>query len=163
FVSRSAVATYASCARLEQALGEPDDARYPDDYGLARRLRLIARLIRSGLTTPIYYTQLGGFDTHAEQVYRHSSLLRQLGRSRLPRALARAPRAFLAARARSGEGGRVAALVFSDSGRRLHENASAGTDHGTAAPVFVPGRPVQGDLHGPYPDLARLEDGDPRH
>jgi uncharacterized protein (DUF1501 family) len=154
FVSRSAVATYASCARLERALGEADDARYPDDYGLARRLRLIARLIRGGLTTPIYYTQLGGFDTHAEQRYRHEGLLRELGRSL---------RAFLNDLDRSGEGGRVAVLVFSEFGRRLRENASAGTDHGTAAPVFVLGRPVQGGLHGPYPDLARLEDGDPRH
>jgi uncharacterized protein (DUF1501 family) len=154
FVARSAVAAYASSARLEQALGEADDAKYPEDYGLARRLRLIARLIRAGLTTPIYYTQLGGFDTHAEQVNRHSSLLREMGRSL---------RAFLNDLDRSDEGGRVALLVFSEFGRRLAENASAGTDHGTAAPVFLLGRPVQGGLYGPYPDLAHLEDGDPRH
>jgi uncharacterized protein (DUF1501 family) len=48
-------------------------------------------------------------------------------------------------------------------GRRVRENASAGTDHGTAAPVFLIGRAVQGGLHGPYPDPARLKDGDPEH
>ena len=58
---------------------------------------------------------------------------------------------------------RVTVLIFSEFGRRLRENASSGTDHGTAAPVFVLGRPVHGGLHGPYPDLARLHDGDPKH
>jgi uncharacterized protein (DUF1501 family) len=57
----------------------------------------------------------------------------------------------------------VTVLVFSEFGRRLRENASGGTDHGTAAPVFVLGRPVHGGLHGPYPDLAHLDDGDPKH
>ena len=54
-------------------------------------------------------------------------------------------------------------LVFSEFGRRLGENGSGGTDHGTAAPVFLLGQPVKAGLHGPYPDLTRLEDGDPIH
>ncbi len=57
----------------------------------------------------------------------------------------------------------MAVLIFSEFGRRLRENASAGTDHGTAAPVFLIGRPVQGGLHGPYPNLAHLKDDDPEH
>jgi uncharacterized protein (DUF1501 family) len=153
FVARSTVVTYASSARLEQVLRD-DAAKYPDSYGLARRLRLIARLIRAGLSTPIYYAQLGGFDTHAEQLNRHSGLLRELSSS---------VRAFLTDLDRSGDGDRVTVLVFSEFGRRLRENASAGTDHGTSAPVFLLGRPVQGGLHGPYPDLAHLKDGDPEH
>jgi uncharacterized protein (DUF1501 family) len=115
---------------------------------------LLARLIRAGLSTSIYYTQLGGFDTHAEQLYRHSAQLRELGGSL---------KAFLTDLDRSGDGDRVTVLVFSEFGRRLKENASAGTDHGTAAPLFVLGKPVQGGLYGPYPDLARLNDGDPVH
>jgi uncharacterized protein (DUF1501 family) len=155
FVARSTMVTYASSARLEKVLHDDDEgARYPDSYGLARRLRLIARLIRSGLSTPIYYAQLGGFDTHAEQLNRHSGLLRELGSS---------VRAFLADLDRSGDGDRVTVLVFSEFGRRLGENASAGTDHGTSAPVFLLGRPVRGGLHGPYPDLSNLKDGDPEH
>jgi uncharacterized protein (DUF1501 family) len=157
FVARSTLVSYASSARVEQVLHQDEDepaARYPDSYGLARRLRLIARLIRAGLTTPIYYTQLGGFDTHADQKYRHDGLLRELGGSLRP---------FLADLEASGAGDRVTLLVFSEFGRRLRENASGGTDHGTAAPVFLLGRPVQGGLVGPYPDLANLADGDPKH
>ncbi len=52
-----------------------------DSYALARRLRLIARMIKAGLSTSIYYTQLGGFDTHAEQLNQHSSRLLELSRS----------------------------------------------------------------------------------
>jgi len=54
-------------------------------------------------------------------------------------------------------------LIFSEFGRRLGENGSGGTDHGTAAPVFLLGQPVKAGLHGPYPDLTRLADGDPIH
>jgi uncharacterized protein (DUF1501 family) len=155
FVARSTLASYASSVRLEEVLHQDEPtARYPDSYGLAQRLRLIARLIRAELTTPIYYTRLGGFDTHADQQYRHDGLLRELGGSL---------RAFLADLDGSGAGDRVTVLVFSEFGRRLRENASSGTDHGTAAPVFLLGRPVQGGLAGPYPDLAHLDDGDPRH
>jgi uncharacterized protein (DUF1501 family) len=58
----------------------------------------------------------------------------------------------------------VLVLVFSEFGRRLDENASAGTDHGTAAPVFLLGKPVNPGVHGPYPDLKKLDsEGDPRH
>ena len=58
---------------------------------------------------------------------------------------------------------RVLVLAFSEFGRRLDENGSGGTDHGTAAPVFLLGQPVNAGLHGPYPDLTHLEDGDPTH
>lgn len=157
FVARSTVLSYSSSARLEAVLGDSSGggaAKYPQDYALARRLRLIARLIRAGLSTSIYYVQLGGFDTHADQRYPHQARLRELGASL---------RAFLADLDGSNLGERVAVLVFSEFGRRLRENASAGTDHGTAAPVFLLGRPVRGGLHGPYPDLAHLDDeGDPR-
>jgi uncharacterized protein (DUF1501 family) len=54
-------------------------------------------------------------------------------------------------------------LMFSEFGRRLKENASSGTDHGTAGPVLLAGKPVKGGLVGPMPDLAHLDDsGDPR-
>ncbi len=62
----------------------------------------------------------------------------------------------------AGEESRVMLLTFSEFGRRLTENASRGTDHGTAAPVFLVGPGVRPGLHGPYPNLTDLEDGDPR-
>jgi uncharacterized protein (DUF1501 family) len=153
FVERSAVLTYASSARLE-TIAAGGVAGYPESYGLARRLGLIARLIKAGLTTSIYYTRLGDFDTHANQLGRHESLLRETGASL---------QAFLKDLSASGDGGRVLVLVFSEFGRRLAENASAGTDHGTAAPVFLLGGAVKPGLHGPYPDLQDLADGDPKH
>jgi uncharacterized protein (DUF1501 family) len=154
FVSRSTVISYASSARLEAVLHDDGSAEDTDSYGLTRRLKLIARMIKAGLSTSIYYTQLGGFDTHADQLNTHSFRLLELSRS---------VRSFLTEIDNSGAGDRLTVLIFSEFGRRLQENASAGTDHGTAAPVFLIGRPVQGGLGGPYPDLARLKDGDPEH
>ncbi len=151
FVSRSTVTSYASSARLEAVL-QKSPADDSESYPLARRLGLIARMIQAGLSTSIYYTQLGGFDTHADQLNQHSSRLFELSRS---------IRSFLAEIDRIGHRDRVAVLVFSEFGRRLRENASAGTDHGTAAPVFLIGGAVRAELHGPYPNLARLKDDDP--
>ena len=68
--------TYASSARLERVQQNPTSAApsYPEFYGLARRLRLIAQLIKAGLSTSIYYTHLDGFDTHSGSapIARHS-------------------------------------------------------------------------------------------
>jgi uncharacterized protein (DUF1501 family) len=156
FVERSTVITYTSSARLEGVLKNSKTAAgYPEFYGLARRLKLVAQLIKAGLNTSIYYTQLGGFDTHANQQFQHANLLREMGDSL---------KAFLDDLHKSGDGKRVLVLVFSEFGRRLTENASAGTDHGTAAPVLVLGDAVKPGLHGPYPNLRDLDDGgDPKH
>ncbi len=152
FVERSATLTYTSSARLE-AVAAGGATGYPEFYGLAQRLRLIGQLVKAGLTTSIYYTRLGGFDTHANQAGQHDALLREMGASLT---------AFLKDMNDSGNGGRVVVLIFSEFGRRLAENASAGTDHGTAAPVFLLGSAVKAGLHGPYPDLRDLADGDPK-
>ncbi len=140
----------SGCSRTAR----PPKVDYPEFYGLARRLQLIAQLVKAGLSTPIYYTHLDGFDTHSGQLQQHANLLRELGSSL---------KAFLDDLEKSGESERVLVLVFSEFGRRLGENGSGGTDHGTAAPVFLLGQPVKPGLHGAYPDLTRLEDGDPIH
>jgi uncharacterized protein (DUF1501 family) len=154
FIERSTLLTYASSARVEAALGRgTKSARYPESVALAQRLRSIAQLIKAGLTTSIYYTQFDNFDTHANQLNTHSFLLQQVGQSL---------KAFLDDLKQSGESGRVLVLVFSEFGRRLRENASAGTDHGTAAPVFLLGSAVRPGVHGPYPNLQELDaSGDP--
>ena len=155
FVQRSSVLSYTSSDRLEHALrGQAATARYPDNNGLGQRLRLVAQLIQAGLGTSIYYTQLGGFDTHANQQGTHFGLLREMGD---------ALQAFLDDLSASGDARRVLVLVFSEFGRRLTENASGGTDHGTAAPVLLLGGGVRPGLHGPCPNLADLADGDPKH
>jgi uncharacterized protein (DUF1501 family) len=155
FVQRSTVLTYTSSDRLEHVLrGKAVPVRYPENNGLGQRLRLVAQLIQAGLGTSIYYTQLGGFDTHANQQGTHFGLLRELGD---------ALHAFLDDLSASGDAGRVLVLVFSEFGRRLTENASGGTDHGTAAPVLLLGGGIRSGLHGPCPNLADLTDGDPKH
>jgi uncharacterized protein (DUF1501 family) len=155
FVQRTALISYTSSARLETVLGgKAAAAGYPDNNGLAQRFKLIAQLIKAGLGTSIYYTQLGGFDTHANQSGTHFGLLREMGD---------ALKAFVDDLTKSGEAGRVLVLVFSEFGRRLTENASGGTDHGTAAPVLLAGGAVRAGLHGPYPNLEDLADGDPKH
>jgi uncharacterized protein (DUF1501 family) len=152
FVERSASLSYTSSARLEKVVAAGPGADYPQ-FGLARRLRVIAQLIKAGLTTSIYYTQLGNFDTHSNQANLHAGLLFELGSSL---------QAFIGDLVKSGEGDRVVVLVFSEFGRRLDENGSAGTDHGTAAPVFLAGPAIKSGLHGQYPNLRDLADGDPK-
>jgi uncharacterized protein (DUF1501 family) len=155
FVERSSVITYRSSDRLESVMrGRAGTARYPENFGLARRLKLIAQLVKADLQTAIYYTQLGGFDTHASQLATHGNLLLEVGNSL---------KAFLDDLNEAGLGQRVLVLVFSEFGRRVAENASGGTDHGTAAPVFLLGHRVRAGIHGPNPNLDDLHDGDPRH
>jgi uncharacterized protein (DUF1501 family) len=73
-------------------------------------------------------------------------------------------RAFIDDLSAAGEARRVLVFVFSEFGRRLSENASGGTDHGTAAPVLIVGPAVRQPLIGPYPDLRGLDlEGDPQH
>jgi uncharacterized protein (DUF1501 family) len=156
FVERCTLMTYASSARLEGILqGKSAPRGYPEVYPLAQHLLLIAQLIKAGLNTSIYYTQLDGFDTHANQLGTHSHLMQVLDSSLS---------AFLNDLNRSGEAKRVLVLVFSEFGRRLRENASGGTDHGTAAPVLLLGCGVRPGVHGPYPNLQDLDaGGDPKH
>jgi uncharacterized protein (DUF1501 family) len=156
FVERVSSAVCLSTARLEAALDGPAPGRsaYPESLGLARRLKLIAQLIKAGLSTSIYYTALGGFDTHADQRETHADRLAELGESL---------EAFHRDLDAAGHGQRVLTLVFSEFGRRLAENGSGGTDHGTSAPVFVLGPGVRAGIHGQAPDLQHLEDGDPVH
>ena len=150
-VSRDA---YDTAEKLQAAASRiPAGEGYPDS-GLGDRLRLAARLVRAENGPPVCWTKLGGFDTHALQAGTHASLLRQVGD---------ATAAFLGDLARDGSDQRTLLLIYSEFGRRVAENGSAGTDHGTAGPVFALGGGVQGGLHGTPPDLADLEDGNLRH
>lgn len=114
-------------------------------------LDTVAGLIRGGLETRIYYVSTSGFDTHANQPVQHGNLLGNVGT-----ALAR----FQAQLEADGTADRVTTLVFSEFGRRVQENGSGGTDHGTAAPMFLIGNQVQPGLHGKAPSLTDLDNGD---
>jgi uncharacterized protein (DUF1501 family) len=120
---------------------------------LARQLRTVGAMIRDGMRTRVYYATLGGFDTHANQAGPHAGLLRQLGD---------ALHAFYRDLEAQGNSRRVLIMVFSEFGRRVGQNASGGTDHGTAAPVYLVGDAVRPGLLGDHPPLDDLDQGDLR-
>jgi uncharacterized protein (DUF1501 family) len=108
-------------------------------------------LIAGGFGTRIFHSTLGGFDTHAYQTSVHAALLNDLDG-----ALTAFQRDLIA----SGVADHVVTVVFSEFGRRVHENGSRGTDHGHGGPVLVLGPRIVAGGHGAPPDLAQLVDGD---
>ncbi len=123
--------------------GYKPGADYPGS-GFANSLRNVAALIAAGVSTRVYYVSLTGFDTHANQLNTHANLLKQLSEG-------------LAAFQKDLESKKldqqVLTMTFSEFGRRPSENESKGTDHGTAAPLFVLGSRVKAGLHGAAPNL----------
>jgi uncharacterized protein (DUF1501 family) len=118
---------------------------------LGYQLEQVVRLIRAGLDTPVYRVRLNGFDTHENQLYRHSSLLSQL---------ATALEGFQQALVADGEWNNTIVATYSEFGRRVWENKSHGTDHGTAAPHFLLGGNINGGLYGSAPDINYLNAGE---
>jgi uncharacterized protein (DUF1501 family) len=121
---------------------------------LSESLSLVGRMIAGGLPTRVYYVSLGGFDTHQNQIPAHERLLTELGA-----ALA----AFAADLKAQGNFERVMLMTFSEFGRRVEQNASGGTDHGAAAPMFVMGGRAKPGLFGKMPSLTQLFQGDLIH
>ncbi len=118
---------------------------YPST-SIAQQLKICARLIAGGLRTPIYKVEIGGFDTHAGQVSpddhtqgQHTNLLHELDQ---------AITAFMADLKFLGIEDRVTGMTFSEFGRRIVSNASNGTDHGAAGPMFVFGKHVSPGILG---------------
>ncbi len=120
---------------------------------LEERLTTIRVLMESTARFRIFYTVQGGFDTHVSQQFTHQELLGTVST---------AVSKFIAELRRSKLDERVLVLIFSEFGRRLKENGQRGTDHGTAAPVLLVGKPVRGGVLGSAPNLADLDLGDPR-
>jgi uncharacterized protein (DUF1501 family) len=147
---------YTSTQAIKDAIKSYDEragekASYPNNNGLASRLQTISKLITGGLSTRVYYASIGGFDTHANQPGGHANTLGQLGD---------AIAAFMKDLELQGRANDVLVMTFSEFGRRVHENGSAGTDHGAASVLFVAGGGVRGGVYGQYPSLSDLDDGD---
>ena len=123
---------------------------YPQGQ-LAASLNIIARMIAGGLATRVYYASQGGFDTHSGQFNTHGRLMTELNDTIA---------AFVADLKQQGNFERVLLITFSEFGRRVAENANGGTDHGTAAPMFVLGGRVKPGLFGKHPSLTDLDHGD---
>ncbi len=151
FISRTTLSAYESSSRLEQLAPKAGAGpKYPN-YGLARRLELVAQMIKADFGTRIFYTSLDGFDTHANQLGTHTALLNELSDS---------IGAFHDDLTAAGQADRVAVMAFSEFGRRVTENASQGTDHGAAAPVLLVGPVARAGLIGAHPNFDDLDDGD---
>ncbi|MGF1592632.1 MAG: DUF1501 domain-containing protein [Kiloniellaceae bacterium] len=120
---------------------------------LGGQLRQAARLIAAGTGASLFKLQHGGYDTHAGQAGRHAALLAELGEG-----LA----AFRDAMIEAGCWRRCLVMTYAEFGRRVAENASGGTDHGSAAPQILLGGRLRGGLLGSQPPLDDLEDGDLR-
>jgi uncharacterized protein (DUF1501 family) len=151
FLHQGTASALESSRQVQEAVRTyKTDVKYPAT-NLARRLQTVAQLIDAGLDTRIYYLDLDGFDTHANQAVSHAALLGELSG---------AVSAFIADLDLHGHGKRVMAMTFSEFGRRVHENASRGTDHGAAAPMFLVGGKVKPGLLGKHPSLTDLDQGD---
>jgi uncharacterized protein (DUF1501 family) len=130
--------------------------RTPVDYGIGNAfgggLQRVAALIASRMPTRLYYVTYQGnsFDTHVQQADVHNRLLMYT---------ADAVRAFMEDIKRIGRADDVAVMMFTEFGRRVEENGSLGTDHGTATPMFIFGKHLKGGFYGRPPSLTDLDDG----
>jgi uncharacterized protein (DUF1501 family) len=153
FVRQQVLSATGSAHQLADAAREgagTASAAYPDSR-LAYQLSLVARLIKSGGSTRVYYVTQPGYDTHALQLDQHADLLGDLSRSL---------KAFLDDLRDARLEDRVLVMSFSEFGRRVAENSSRGTDHGAAGPVLLAGTGVRAGLHGTMSDLDDRPDGD---
>ncbi len=151
FLRQATQTALADADTMERvAQGYQTTIAYPQSP-LSQSLKTIAQIIAGDVGTRVYFATLGGFDTHANQLPQQQRLLGELDG---------AVDAFMQDLEKLGRQDDVLVMTFSEFGRRVSENASNGTDHGTAEPLFMIGGGVQGGLHGAYPSLADLDRGD---
>lgn len=135
----------------EKSKAKISSATYPDT-NLGKDLKKVSGLILSDINTRVYYLSIGSFDTHVNQNNRQSQLFTEIND---------AVKAFVQDLKQNGKFNDVLLMTFSEFGRRVAQNASNGTDHGTANQMFF----ISGDLKkkgilNALPDLQNLNDGD---
>lgn len=137
-----------------QSNARPSTETYPTTE-LGKDLKTIASLIFSDINTKVYYVSLGSFDTHVNQDNQQKRLFTELND---------AVKAFTTDLKKNGRFNDVMIMSFSEFGRRVSQNASGGTDHGTANNMFfISGSLKEKGLLNPMPDLADLSEGDLKH
>jgi uncharacterized protein (DUF1501 family) len=148
FLADTAGAAYTGSTELQAAAGSyTPQVTYPTTT-LGANLQFAAQIIVAGVGARIIHVTTGGYDTHAQQPNDHAQLLQTL---------AEALAAFQGDIEGQGVADRVAVLAFSEFGRRVDENGSNGTDHGTAGPMFLLGTQIAGGMYGEYPSLTSLD------
>lgn len=156
FLMRTALDAQVSSDLIRKAVATRPKTQFPNSE-IGRQLGMVSSMIRAGLKTRVYYVVHGGFDTHSGQggaQGRHGQLLNQLAAS---------VKAFYTELKAQGNDTRVLTMSFSEFGRRVGQNASQGTDHGTAAPMFLFGPMAREGVIGDHPSLRDLDDGDLKH
>lgn len=117
---------------------------------IARDLQLASKMLAGKSGTRVFYLEIGGFDDHANEKEQQARVLKQLDEGL---------GAFYKDLEAQGLQDRVITMTFSEFGRRVKENSSGGTDHGTAAPMFIIGEKMKGGLYGIQPSLTNLDKG----
>lgn len=150
FVRKIANSVTEGSGEIQKALAKSkSEITYPKT-DLSKNLEWIGRLIKGNLNSKIYYTSLGGFDTHDNQLAIHEKKLADLNDALY---------SFYQDLKQAQLLQNVTVVVFSEFGRRVKDNGN-GTDHGTAAPMFIIGGNNRGTILGNNPDLSNLDNGD---
>ena len=149
--TRVADATFRPITATPSHLTKQATAKARNENQLATQLKVVGECIKAGAPTKVYSVQLSGFDTHADE---------RATQQRLLQTFDEAVSAFLADIAADPHGRNTVVMAYSEFGRRVRANASHGTDHGTAGPVFIAGGPVLGGFYGDEPSLTDLDNGD---
>jgi uncharacterized protein (DUF1501 family) len=155
FTQRRNLQTYTSVEKLKAVL--KDFAKDQGRFGgagvgsLYVKMDLVGRLIEQGFGTRVFYLAIDGFDTHGNQAQTHQNLLQQIDQ---------AVGGLFQRLQRTGDDQRTLVMTFSEFGRRVAENGSKGTDHGSGSCLFVAGPGVKAGPVGRHPSLTDLTDGD---
>jgi uncharacterized protein (DUF1501 family) len=154
FVRKIASSVVEGSDDIQKALSKSavSDVIYPKT-SLAKNLEWISKLIKGNLNSKVYYTSLGGFDTHDNQLSIHKNKLTEINDAVF---------SFYQDLKKSQQLQNVTIVVFSEFGRRVKDNGK-GTDHGTAAPMFIIGGNNRGKIIGRNPNLSDLDNGDLKH
>src|SRR5439155_4839965 len=121
---------------------------------LYTKLDLVGRLIEQGFGTRVFYAAIDGFDTHSGQATTHQGLLQQIDQ---------AVAGLFQRLQRTGDDQRTLLMTFSEFGRRVAENGSKGTDHGSGSSLFVVGPGEKSGPHGKHSSLTDITDGDQKY
>jgi uncharacterized protein (DUF1501 family) len=148
-IRRGTIQALASSDALQKvASSYTSTVTYPANNGLANQLKMVAQVIAGNLGTRLFSVSMGGFDTHTNQKENQAKLFGQLGD---------AVEAFMQDLVNMKQQDNVTIMAFSEFGRRVKQNGSNGTDHGTAEPMFIIGNNIHGGLYGSYPSLGDLD------
>ncbi|MGC4033564.1 MAG: DUF1501 domain-containing protein [Tepidisphaeraceae bacterium] len=153
FLTRTAMDAQVSSDKILDIVGRNSSTQTYPGGNFGEGLKTVAAMIKGNLPTKVYYVSLGGFDTHAGQAGRHDNLMKQFDQG---------VAAFWKDIKEQKNEQRVMMMCFSEFGRRVQQNASGGTDHGAAAPMFLFGPAIakRAGIVGKHPSLTDLDGGD---